>query len=69
MTSYWWKKKLRGLGATELRRLKELKEDNRKPEQRFADLNLGSRDAAGCADTNAEPFTGRPRQECSNGAW
>ena len=40
MTFYRWKKKFGGLGVTELRRLRQLEEENRKLKQLVADLNL-----------------------------
>jgi len=39
-TFYRWKKKYGGLGIAELRRLKQLEEENRKLKQLAADLNL-----------------------------
>ena len=39
-TFYNWKKKYGGLGVTELRRLKQLEEENRKLKQLVADLSL-----------------------------
>jgi putative transposase len=39
-TFYRWKKKLAGLGVAELRRLKQLEEENRKLKQLVADLSL-----------------------------
>lgn len=39
-TFYRWKKKYGGLGATELRRLRQLEEENRKLKQMVADLSL-----------------------------
>ena len=40
MTFYRWKLKYAGLGIAELRRLKLLEEENRKPKQLVADLAL-----------------------------
>ena len=40
VTSYRWKKKFRGLGVAEVRRLKVLEEENRKLKQIVADLSL-----------------------------
>ena len=40
-TFYNWKKKYSGLGVSELRRLKQLEEENRKLKQLVADLSLG----------------------------
>ncbi len=37
---YRWKKKYAGLGVAELRRLKQLEEENRKLKQLVADLSL-----------------------------
>jgi len=39
-TFYRWKKRSDGLGVTELRRLKQLEEENRKLKQLVADLSL-----------------------------
>lgn len=39
-TFYNWKKKYAGLGVTELRRLKQLEEENRQLKKLVADLNL-----------------------------
>lgn len=39
-TFYRWKKLYGGLGVGELRRLKQLEEENRKLKQLFADLSL-----------------------------
>jgi putative transposase len=39
-TFYRWKKKYGGLGVSELRELKQLKEENRKLKQLVADLSL-----------------------------
>ena len=40
VTFYNWKKKYGGLGVSELRRLKQLEEENRKLKQLVADLSL-----------------------------
>lgn len=39
-TFYRWKKKYGGLGPSELRRLRQLEEENRKLKQMVADLSL-----------------------------
>ena len=39
-TFYRWKKKFAGMGVTELRRLRQLEEENRKLKQLVADLSL-----------------------------
>ena len=39
-TYYRWKKQYGGLGVQEIRRLKLLEEENRKPKQLVADLSL-----------------------------
>lgn len=39
-TYYHWKKKYGGLGVSELRRLRQLEEENRKLKQLVADLSL-----------------------------
>jgi putative transposase len=38
-TFYLWRKKFGGLGVSELRRLRQLEEENRKLKQRVADLS------------------------------
>ncbi len=40
-TFYAWRKKFGGLGVAELRRLRQLEEENRKLKQLVADLSLG----------------------------
>lgn len=40
-TYYNWKKKYGGLGLSELRRLKQLKEEDKRLKQMVADLSLG----------------------------
>ena len=40
-TFYVWKKKYSGIGPPELRRLRQLEEENRKLKQIVADLSLG----------------------------
>ena len=42
-TYYRWKKRYGGLGVSELRRLKQLEEENRKLKQLVADLSLDKR--------------------------
>jgi putative transposase len=42
-TFYRWKKKFAGLGVAELRRLRQLEEENRKLKQLVADLSLDKR--------------------------
>ena len=39
-TVYRWKRKFAGLGVAELRRLRQLEEENRKLKQLVADLSL-----------------------------
>ena len=39
-TFYVWRKKYGGIGPSELRRLRQLEEENRKPKQIVADLSL-----------------------------
>ena len=39
-TFYLWRKKFGGLGVSELRRLRQLEEENRKLKQLMADLSL-----------------------------
>ena len=40
MTFYRWKKKFAGLGVAEIRRLKQLEDENRRLKQLVADLTL-----------------------------
>ena len=42
-TFYRWKKKFAGMGIAELRKLKQLEEENRKLKQLVADLSLDKR--------------------------
>lgn len=42
-TFYRWKKKFGGMGVNEIRRLKQLEEENRKLKQLVADLSLDKR--------------------------
>ncbi len=42
-TFYRWKKKFAGLGVAELRKLKQLEDENRKLKQLVADLSLDKR--------------------------
>ena len=42
-TFYRWKKKFAGLGVAEVRRLKQLEEENRRLKQMVADLSLDKR--------------------------
>jgi putative transposase len=42
-TLYLWKKKYGGLETSELKRLKELEEENRRLKQMYADLSLDHR--------------------------
>jgi putative transposase len=42
-TYYRWKKKFAGMGVAEVRRLKQLEEENRKLKQLVADLSLDKR--------------------------
>lgn len=46
-TFYNWKKELAGLGVSELRKLRQLEEENRQLKQLVADLGPGQADAAG----------------------
>ncbi len=39
-TFYRWKKKFKGMGVAELRRLRQLEDENRKLKQLVADLSL-----------------------------
>ncbi|QLE02471.1 transposase [Galbibacter sp. BG1] len=42
-TIYYWRKKYGGMEARELKRLKELEEENRKLKQMYADASLDNR--------------------------
>jgi len=42
-TFYNWRKKYTGMDSQELKRLKELKEENRKPKAMYADLALDNK--------------------------
>jgi putative transposase len=42
-TFYRWKEKFAGMGGAELRKLKQLEEENRKLKQLVADLSLDKR--------------------------
>lgn len=55
-TFYDWKKKFAGLGVTELRRLRQLEDEN----QRLKKLESGQGDAAG----GTEATVLRPAQKC-----
>ena len=48
-TFYRWKRLYGGLGPSEVRRLKQLEEENRRLKQMVADLSLGQAYAAGRA--------------------
>jgi putative transposase len=39
-TFYWWKRKFAGIGVAELRRLRQIEEENRKLKQLVTDLTL-----------------------------
>ena len=49
-TFYRWKKKFAGMGVAELRRLKQLEEENRKLKTLVAGPEFGSSDSAGCVE-------------------
>lgn len=42
-TIYYWRKKYGGMETSELKRLKELEEENRKLKQMYADVSLDNR--------------------------
>ena len=48
-TFYRWKRQFAGMGVVELRRLRQVEEENRKLKQLVADLSLGQAHAAGGA--------------------
>ena len=48
-TFYRWKRQFAGMGVVELRRLRQVEEENRKLKQLVADLTLGQAHAAGGA--------------------
>ncbi len=60
-TFYRWKKKFGNLDLPELRRLKQLEEENRKLKRLVADLSLDN--------AMIESFNSRFRQECLNEHW
>lgn len=43
ITFYYWRKKYGGMDRQELKRLKELEEENRKLKQMYADLSLDNK--------------------------
>ena len=56
-TYYRWRKKYGGLDASEVKRLKQLEEENRKLKQLVADLSLDKRNVAPPQDAVAPPRT------------
>jgi putative transposase len=74
-TFYRWKKKYYGLGVSELRELKRLRDENRKLKGLVADLTLDKQipDAARCASRGWRPprcttsTAGLPRTRCERG--
>jgi putative transposase len=57
-TFYRWKKKYRGLGVSELRRLRQLEEENRRLKRMVADLSL---DKQMLQEVLSKKFQGQPR--------
>jgi len=67
---YRWKKKYLGMGIAELRRLRQLEEENRKLKGIVADLTLDFiRPGKPIENAYIESFNGRLRQECLNQCW
>ena len=67
---YRWKKKYLGMGIAELRRLRQLEEENRKLKGIVADLTLDIiRPGKPIENAYIESFNGRLRQECLNQCW
>ena len=64
-TFYRWKKKYGGLGVTELRELRQLREENRKLKQVVADLTLDKHILNDALKKNGEP--GAPQGRCAVG--
>lgn len=59
-TFYRWKRKFAGMGVAELRRLREVEEENRRLKQLVADLTFNA---------YVESFNGHLREECLNQHW
>jgi len=57
-TFYRWKKKYRGLGVSELHRLRQLEEENRRLKRMVADLSL---DKQMLQEVLSKKFQGQPR--------
>lgn len=53
-TSCRWKKQLAGMGKVEIRRLKQLEEENTKLKRLVGDLSLGKTMLQMCCDKNGE---------------
>lgn len=53
-TFYAWRKKFGGLGVAELRRLRQLEEENRKLKQLVADLSLDKACCRTCCQKSSE---------------
>jgi putative transposase len=53
---YRWKKKFAGMGIAELRRLRQLEEENRTLKQLVADLTLDKHMLQACHVTRRDPF-------------
>jgi len=67
---YRWKKMSLGMGIAELRRLRQLEEENRKLKGIVADLTLDFiRPGKPIENAYIESFNGRLRQECLNQCW
>lgn len=65
-TFYRWKKKYGGLGVSELRRLRQLEEENRQLKKLVADLSL---DKQMLQDVLRKIFCGPPVSGSSQSSW
>lgn len=63
-TFYLWKKKYGGLGVCEMRKLKQLEEENRKLKQIVADLSL---DKQMLQDVLKKSFETGTKEKCCRG--
>ncbi len=67
-TFYRWKKLYGGLGTGELRRLKQLEDENRKLKQLVADLSLTSTSCRTCSQKSSDAWTAaRDYRRCPGG--
>lgn len=69
-TYYNWKAKYGGMEASDIRRLKDLEEENRRLKQMFADLSLENRALKDVIEKSSEALGApRPGRLCAYGAW